>query len=97
MALLDKVKTALRANGTAFDDEISDLISAAKYDLMGAGVKVDDTDPLHVQAITCFCKARYGYEDPQQADRFWTAYEAHKTHLAVVAGVSDRLSGGDSP
>lgn len=97
MALLDKVKTALRVSGTAFDDEISDLISAAKYDLQGAGVRVDDTDPLHQQAIVCFCKARYGYEDPQQADRFWAAYEQHKIHLAIVAGVTDDVPGGDSP
>lgn len=97
MALLDKVKTALRVSGTAFDGEVADLISAAKCDLQGAGVRVVDTDPLHQQAIICFCKSRFGYEDPQQSNRFWAAYEAHKTHLAIVAGVSDRLSGGDSP
>lgn len=102
MALLDKVKTALRANGTSFDGEISDLISAAKYDLMGAGVTVDDTDPIHVQAIICFCKSRFGYEDPQQADRYWAAYEQHKIHLAIRAGVSGTADdgssdGGDSP
>lgn len=95
--MLEKVKTALRVSGTAFDDEISDLISAAKCDLQGAGVKVDDTDPLHQQAIICFCKARYGYEDPQQADRYWAAYEQHKIHLAIVAGVTDDIPGGDSP
>ena len=95
--MLEKVKTALRVSGTAFDDEVADLIDAAKYDLMGAGVKVDDADPLHVQAITCFVKSRFGYEDPQQADRFWAAYEQHKIHLAIVAGVTDDIPGGDSP
>lgn len=102
MALLDKVKTALRVSGTAFDDEISDLISAAKCDLQGAGVQVKDTDPLHQQAITCFVKSRFGYEDPQQADRYWAAYEQHKIHLAIWAGVSSTVDkgssdGGDSP
>lgn len=102
MALLDKVKTALRVSGTAFDGEVADLIDAAKADLQGAGVRVVDTDSLHVQAIICFCKARYGYEDPQQADRFWAAYEQHKIHLAIRAGVSDTADdgssdGGDSP
>ncbi len=86
--MIQKVKTALRISGTAFDDEVADLIAAAKADLMGAGVVVDDSDPLHQQAIVCFCKSRYGYEDPQQADRFWKSYEAHKIHLAIVAGVS---------
>lgn len=88
MALLDKVKTALRVSGTTFDDEVADLIEAAKADLQGVGVKVDDTDPLHRQAIVCFCKARYGYEDPNMMDRYWAAYEAHKVHLAVRAGVN---------
>lgn len=95
--MLQKVKTALRVSGTAFDGEITDLIAAAKADLEGAGVTVDDTDPLHQQAIVCFCKSRYGYEDPQQADRFWNAYESHKIHLAIVAGVADKVPGGDSP
>ena len=97
MALIDKVKTALRVSSTAFDGEVVDLIDAAKADLQGAGVRVVDADPLHQQAIVCFCKSRFGYEDPQQADRYWAAYEQHKIHLAIVAGVSDRLSGGDSP
>lgn len=95
--MLQKVKTALRVSGTAFDGEVTDLIAAAKADLKGAGVTVDDTDPLHQQAIVCFCKSRFGYEDPQQADRFWAAYEAHKIHLAIVAGVTDDIPGGDSP
>lgn len=86
--MLDKVKTALRISGTAFDDEVVDLIDAAKADLQGVGVEVIDTDPLHRQAVICFCKARYGYEDPNQADRYWAAYEAHKIHLAIRAGVS---------
>lgn len=95
--MLEKVKTALRANGTAFDVEIEDLIAAARADLMGAGVTVDDSDPLHVQAIVCFCKARYGYEDPAIADRYWNSYEQHKIHLALVAGVAGSNPGGDSP
>ena len=99
--MLQKVKTALRVSGTAFDGEATDLIAAAKADLAGAGVTVNDIDPLHQQAIICFCKARYGYEDPQQADRFWDAYEAHKIHLAIRAGVSGTVDednpGGDSP
>ena len=87
----------MRISGTAFDEEVADLIEAAKCDLMGVGVVVDDSNPLHIQAIICFCKSRYGYEDPQQADRFWAAYEAHKIHLSIVAGVADRVPGGDSP
>lgn len=91
--LLEKVKTALRVSGTAFDLEVQDLIDAAKADLQGVGVEVIDTDPLHRQAVICFCKARYGYEDPNQADRYWASYEQHKIFLAVRAGVN---GGGSS-
>ena len=95
--LLEKVKTALRISGTAFDDEVADLVDAAKADLQAVGVEVIDTDPLHRQAVICFCKSRYGYEDPNQADRYWAAYEAHKIHLAVRAGIGDTTSDNAKP
>lgn len=95
--MLEKMKTALRVSGTAFDGEIDDLIAAAKADLEGVGVTVNDSDPLHVQAITCFVKSRFGFEDPNLADRFWASYEAHKIHLAVRAGVSGDGSEPEAP
>ena len=89
MAILDDVKVALRiaATTTDFDGEINDLISAAIDDLKLAGVAADkaiDTDPLIKRAITTYCKAYFGYDNPD-ADRFIESYLMLKRHL-VLAG-----------
>ena len=85
MALLDDVKVALRisASNTSFNTEINDLISAAQRDLQVSGIKVTDTsDPLIKRAITTYCKAYFGYDNPD-ADRFEKAYNAIKLHLML--------------
>jgi len=89
MAILNDVKVALRiaATTTDFDGEINDLISAAIDDLKLAGVAADkaiDTDPLIKRAITTYCKAYFGYDNPD-ADRFWRSYESLKMHLTLSA------------
>ncbi|AJD92033.1 hypothetical protein JMA_27160 [Jeotgalibacillus malaysiensis] len=87
--MLEKVKKALRISNTAYDDEITDLIAAARDDLMIAGVLVEATtevnpDPLITRAIVTYCKANFGY-DNQEADRFHDAYVMLKQHLALSA------------
>ena len=89
MAILDDVKVALRiaATTTDFDTEIQDLIDAAKADLKLAGVVADkavDTDTLIKRAITTYCKANFGYDNPD-ADRLQKAYEMLKMHLTLSA------------
>lgn len=86
MTLLDDVKTALRITNAAFDTEILDLIEAARYDLILAGVTTlkanDDTDPLIKRAIITYCKANFGYDNPD-AERFQKSYDLLKMHLAL--------------
>ena len=85
MALLDDVKVALRisASNTSFNTEINDLIGAAQRDLLVAGIKVTDTaDPLNKRAIVTYCKAHFGYDNPE-AERFEKAYNAIKLHLML--------------
>ena len=85
MALLDDVKVALRisASNTSFNTEINDLIGAAQRDLLVAGIKVTDTaDPLIKRAIVTYCKAHFGYDNPE-AERFEKAYKAIKLHLML--------------
>jgi len=89
MAILNDVKVALRvaATTTAFDGEIQDLINAAIADLKLAGVVADkavDTDTLIKRAITTYCKANFGYDNPD-AERFQQAYEMLKMHLVLAA------------
>ena len=85
MALIDDVKIALRISATnsSFNTEINDLISAAQRDLLVAGIKVTDTaDPLNKRAIVTYCKAHFGYDNPD-ADRLIKAYQMLKLHLML--------------
>ena len=88
MPILNDIKTALRisTNNTAFDSEITDLISAAKADLMLAGILPakanDDTDPLIKRAITVYVKANFGWNNPD-AEKLQQSYAMIKGHLAL--------------
>jgi|LSQX01.2.fsa_nt_gb hypothetical protein len=96
MPLLDDVKDALRVSGAALDTEIQDLIDAAKADLRLTGVHPDrivDTDPLIKRAITVYCKAHFGYEDPAQAELFLRSYLALKAHLALSKEYTEAVTG----
>ena len=84
--MLEDVKNSLRVNGNDLDIEIQDLIEAAEADLILSGVnkdKVVDTDPLIKRAITVYCKANFGYEDPKIAERFQESYISLKHHLTL--------------
>lgn len=86
MAILDDVKLALRISNIAFDGEIMDLIAAARQDLILSGVistkANDDTDPLIRRAIITYCKANFGYDNPE-AERFQQSYDMLKAHLTL--------------
>lgn len=93
MALLDDVKQALRISNVAYNTEITDLIESAKKDLQITGIPIEvilDTDPLIKRAITLYCKANYGYNNPD-ADRLLKAFDSLKTHLCLSGdyGASD--------
>ncbi len=87
MALLDDVKQALRVSSAALNQEIEDLIASAKEDLQISNVDAEtltDEDPLIKRAIITYCKANFGYNNPD-ADRFMAAYESLKSHLSLSA------------
>lgn len=85
--MLEKVRNALRANGSASDTEIEGLIAAALAEIQTAtGSAPDQSDPMVVQAVICYAKAYYGYDDPTTAERFRLAFESIRTQLAVVGG-----------
>lgn len=83
MALLDDVKIALRVNNTAFDDEIIDIIAAAKLDLTEAGaINTDETDKLVKRAITLYAKANFGMANPDM-EKYQKAYERLKVTMSL--------------
>lgn len=88
MALIDKTKMALRITTTAYDDELTDLIEAAKQDLGIAGVIVpDELDAIVTRAIITFCKMSFGL--PEDYDRLKASYDEQKAQLSNATGYTD--------
>jgi hypothetical protein len=83
--LLAKVKTALRIVTEDFDDELTDLISAALLDMNLAGVSETElTDPLIIRAVITYCKVNFG--EPDQYDRLKKSYDEQKAQLGMATG-----------
>ena len=81
--MLNKIKQSLRITHNALDNEIQDLIDAARADLRISGVvKLDETDPLIIRAITVYSKANFGL-DNADSEKYQQSYESLKTHLAL--------------
>lgn len=91
--MLDAVRLALRIRISSFDEEIQDLIDAAKADLVLSGVEKDkiiDTDPLIKRAVILFCKANFGISN-SDSERFTRSYELFKASLSLS---EDYMAGG---
>ena len=90
MATLDKVKMGLRIKTTAYDEELADLIAAAKLDLGIAGVEVPSTlDEIVTRAIITYCKMSFGL--PEDYDRLKMSYDEQKAQLVTATGYTDWL------
>lgn len=86
--MLTKVKEALRISekNTAYDNEITDLIEACKSDLLISGISssfLKGEDPLIKQAIKTYCKAYFGYDNPD-SEKLKESYSLLKQHLAIA-------------
>ena len=90
MATLDKVKMGLRIKTTAYDEELADLIAAAKSDMGIAGVVVPSTlDEIVTKAIITYCKMSFGL--PEDYDRLKRSYDEQKAQLVTATGYTDWL------
>ena len=88
--LLAPAKLALRVTTTAFDNEITDLIEAAKLDLGVAGVQLpSELNTLVGQAVITYCKMNFG--DPDNYDRWKKSYDEQKAQLVTCTGYTDWL------
>ena len=85
MALIDDIKAILRISNTAYNTEITDLIASAKADLGICGLlDTSEIDPLIKRAITLYCKANFGYDNPD-ASKLQQSYEMLRNHLSLSA------------
>jgi hypothetical protein len=85
LALIDDVKSALRISNTAYNTEIADLILAAKSDLGICGLLTSsETDPLIKRAIITYCKANFGWDNPD-SEKLQRSYDLLKNHISLSA------------
>ena len=72
--MLEAVKLAMRPaiKTNAYDEEIKDLIDAAKADLKRVGIVGDESDPLIRQAIKTYCRLHFG--SPPDAEKLERSY-----------------------
>jgi len=92
MALLDKVKMACRVTTTAFDTELTDLISAAFADMGVTDIKPDvlmeeNITPLVQRAVTTYCRMNFG--QPDDYDRLKASYDEQKAQLLMSGDYTD--------
>lgn len=85
--LLQTVKLAMAITSTAFDAELSGLITAAISDLAISGVRVDTGDALIQRAIITYC--RLYFQSPPDFDKLEKAYELQKTQLMHATGYTN--------
>ena len=88
---VEKVKTALHVRSSIYDDEIDDLIDAAKADLGLAGVidARDTTEPLILQAIKTYCRMHFHHLEASEYDRLKASYDEQKAQLQTATGHTD--------
>ena len=85
MAIIDDVRLALRITTTTFDNELSNLINAAKIDLGIAGVTLPtELDAICNLAIVTYCKCNFG--QPDDYDRLKRSYDEQKAQLSMATG-----------
>lgn len=76
----------LRISHTHHDAEITDLIEAARADLLLGGITAEkvenENDALIKRAIMCYVKAEFGL-DNTDAEKYRESYEMLKRHLML--------------
>lgn len=89
--MLERVRLALRNPPEELNDEITDLIEAARNDLIRSGVSLekanDDDDPLIRKAIVTYCKAYFGLDDKETVpvkEMYMKSYEKIKQELSLT-------------
>lgn len=83
--MLNKVRLALRYVGTDLDDEIKDVIDAAKLDLQRVGVIVPalDADIDAQMEIAIILYARWHFDFENDGARYKTMYFDKRADLAL--------------
>ena len=83
---LASVRKYMRLTTTAHDQELKDLINAARADLVLGGVieakATDEDDPLILRAVATYVKAEFGL-DNEDADKYRSSYREQRNGLTL--------------
>lgn len=82
----------------AFDDELRDVVEAARRDMEMSGVPCrvarDESNPDVIQAIKCYVKADQAWEEPAIAARQMDSYNAIVNKLSLTHDDRNTLDEG---
>lgn len=82
--LFEKIKRNLRVSINSFDEDIRDLIEAAKKDMESHGVKkLEEDDPLIIRAVDLYCKCFF-YLENKDSERYLESYKSLRDHLSLA-------------
>ena len=85
--LLNKTKVALRITVSNYDNELTDLINAAKLDLGIAGVTLPtQLDAVCERAIITYCKIHFSALTDGEFSRLKASYDEQKAQLSTATG-----------
>ena len=83
---ISDIRHSLRISHTHFDGEITDLIGAARSDLLLGGIKSekinDESDALIKRAIVVYVKAEFGL-DNADSEKYRESYNMLKRQLML--------------
>lgn len=81
--LITRVKHALRVSTTDPDinAEVADIVDEALEELRRSTHPIDPDDPLILQAVKCYAKAHYGYDE--DGDKWLTRFEQIKSKIGT--------------
>ena len=84
---LTSIRQYVRVSSTAHDSELTDLINAARADLVLGGVlevkAQDETDPLILRAIATYVKAEFGL-DNEDSEKYRASYKELRNALSLA-------------
>lgn len=90
LALLEKVKLALRLTRPDYDEELTGYINSAIVDLGIAGVVLPGEDDSIVEtAIITYCKLHFSALSDGEYDRLKRSYDEQKAQLVSATGYTD--------
>ena len=83
---LTSIRQYVRVSSTAHDSELTDLINAARADLVRVGVleekAQDETDPLILRAVATYVNAEFGLEN-EDSENYRASYKEQRNGLTL--------------